>query len=357
MQAPATRNRGVLGGSARGACSLPVVLRHASVVSLTPHLTHSWRGDVRRRDGGKRSRFASRGRRPEKPRAARRPGAAAAVRVCRGTRARRSRVSGNATDRPYSARPPRHFAPRGFSCDRKRPSLRLAARDLLPPSGDAPLTRRDERTGQVAAAGRWTRHVPATDGNRVRKRSGHAAPDSTMALGLAVSRDDCWLSPGSPQAACASSARALEDTVAMPAVPGPRTRLARCGLTRRRTWRRLHRRQRADRASSALAFGPSRSVDFSIDFAFGLQPITQLCAVLSSSSLVESRGHVWRFGSSWARANAASAAWGGFDRRADFRWSSLMRSPALALPRHWRIVPWWFRYTTSSLSPPFALRL
>ena len=37
----------------------------------------------------------------------------------------------------------------------------------------------------------------------------------------------------------------------------------------------------------SLAFGPSRSVDFKIDFAFGLQPITQLCAVLSSSSLVD----------------------------------------------------------------------
>jgi len=32
----------------------------------------------------------------------------------------------------------------------------------------------------------------------------------------------------------------------------PRTRLARCGLTGRRTWRRLHRRQRAGRASSCV---------------------------------------------------------------------------------------------------------
>ena len=216
------------------------------------HLPHSWRGDVRRRDGGKRSRFASRGRRAGKT--ARRSTSlrGRGGQRCRGTRARRSRVSGNATDRPCSARPPRHLAPRGFSCDRKRPSLRLAARDLLPPSGDAPLTRRDERTGRVAAAGRWTRHVPATDGNRVRKRSGHAAPDSTMVLGLAVSRDDSGLSSGTPRAACASSAPALEDTVAMAAVPGPRTRLARCGLTRRRTWRRLHRRQRADRANSFM---------------------------------------------------------------------------------------------------------
>ena len=133
-------------------------------------------------------------------------------------------------------------------------------RDVRRLDGDAVVTHRGEHTGQVVAAGRWTRHAPATDGNRVCKRSGHAAPDSTMALGQAVSRDDCWLSPGSPQAACASSARALEDTVAMPAVPGPRTRLARCGLTRRRTWPRLHRRQRADRASSflrsALAYFP-----------------------------------------------------------------------------------------------------
>ena len=76
-------------------------------------------------------------------------------------------------------------------------------------------------TGQVAAAGRETWHARSTDGNRVRKRSEHAAAVSTMALRIAVSRDDCWLSSGSPQAACASSAPALEDAVAMPAVYGP----------------------------------------------------------------------------------------------------------------------------------------
>src|SRR5215203_773150 len=70
----------------------------------------------------------------------------------------------------------------------------------------------------VAAAGRGTWHARATDGKRVRKRSGHAAADSTMTRGQPVGRDDCWLSCGSPQAACSSSARALEDAFAMPAV-------------------------------------------------------------------------------------------------------------------------------------------
>ena len=119
-------------------------------------------------------------------------------------------------------------------------------------------------TGQVAAEGRWTRHALATDGNRVWKRSGHAAPDSTMALGLALSRDDSWLSPGSPQAACASSARALEDTVAMAAVPGPRTRFARCPFTRHRGWRRVRSRQPTDRASALVRWAsgqPCRASD------------------------------------------------------------------------------------------------
>ena len=212
---------------------LSVVLRHASVVSLEP-ITHSWRGDVRRRDGGKRSRFASRGdgrknRAPLAVLAQPRRSACVAASAHEGAASRATPPTGRI--------PPdrRDISLRAvFRAIENGPSLRLAARDLLPPSGDAPVTRRDERTGQVAAAGRWTRHAPATDGNRVCKRSGHAAPDSTMALGLAVSRDDCGLSPGSPQAACASSAPALEDTVAMPAVPGPRTRLARCGFTRRR---------------------------------------------------------------------------------------------------------------------------
>ena len=52
-------------------------------------------------------------------------------------------------------------------------------------------------------------------------------------FGSALGRDDCWLSCGSPQAACGSSARALEDGFAMPAVPGPRARSAEaCGTTR-----------------------------------------------------------------------------------------------------------------------------
>jgi len=132
---------------------------------------------------------------------------------------------------PYSARPPRKFAPRGFSCDRNGQSLRLAAQDVLPPSGELSWGARRESTGQVAAAGRETWHARSTDGNRVRKRSEHAAAVSTMALRIAVSGDDCWLSSGSPQAACASSAQALEDAVAMPAVYGPQTRFARCDLT------------------------------------------------------------------------------------------------------------------------------
>ena len=177
---------------------------------------------------------------------------------CRGTRARRSRLLGQ-RHRPAVFRQTAATSRSArFFVRSKRPvSTARCARPLAAVRRRTGVSPRDERTGQVAAAGRRTRHAPTTDGNRVRKRSGHAAPDSTMALELAVSPDDCWLSPGSPQAACASSAPALEDTVAMPAVPGPRTRLARCGLTGRRTWCRLHRRQRADRASSCSDMGSS----------------------------------------------------------------------------------------------------
>ena len=68
---------------------------------------------------------------------------------------------------------------------------------------DAGVSRR-ESTGQVAGAIRVTRHAHASDGNRGRKRSGHAAAGSTLVRGSAVRRDDSWLSSGSPQAACAS---------------------------------------------------------------------------------------------------------------------------------------------------------
>jgi len=54
-----------------------------------------------------------------------------------------------------------------------------------------------------------------------------------------------------------------------------------------RTWRLLLSVVLRHASVVSLAFGPSRCVDFKIDFAFGLQPITQLCAVLSSSSLVD----------------------------------------------------------------------
>src|SRR6185503_17147117 len=69
---------------------------------------------------------------------------------------------------------------------------RLTARGVLPPSACVAAGYGARAPGTSRPEGRWTWHALATDGNRVRKRSGHAAPDSTMALGSAVSRDDSW---------------------------------------------------------------------------------------------------------------------------------------------------------------------
>jgi hypothetical protein len=171
------------------------------------------------RDAGKTSRFASRGRQAGKT--ARRSSSwrCRGGQRCRGICARKIGVLGNATRPAVSTRPPRNLAPRRFSCDRIGPSLRLAARDLFPPSLESRLAARDARApgeSRQRAIGPDMRKRQTA--NRVRKRSGHAAAVSTTALWLAVSRADCWLSAGQPQAACVSTAQALKDTVAMPAV-------------------------------------------------------------------------------------------------------------------------------------------
>jgi len=117
---------------------------------------------------------------------------------CRGIRARKISVLGNAVRTGVFRQTAAILRSARFFVRSTRPSLRLAARDVLPPSGEAAVGDR-ETAGHIAAAGRRTGRAPATDGNRVRKRSGHAAPDSTLALGIAVSRDDSGLSPGRPR--------------------------------------------------------------------------------------------------------------------------------------------------------------
>ena len=133
-------------------------------------------GDRRGRGDGSR-RLASRAVAdgPEKPRSARRPSAAAAVNVVAASAHEGGTSLGNATNRAFSARPPRNLAPRSFSCDRTGPSLRLATRDVLPPSlhraairhrdasdlsdGIDPYDVRSQRDGRVDARGATRRKI------------------------------------------------------------------------------------------------------------------------------------------------------------------------------------------------------
>jgi len=63
-----------------------------------------------------------------------------------------------------------------------------ASRELMPA-----VTHAADAVASLPATGRWTSRAQAPDGNRTRKRTGHAAADSPLKSGSPGHPSDCWL--------------------------------------------------------------------------------------------------------------------------------------------------------------------
>ena len=172
---------------------------------------------------GTPSRFASRRSASRKTVAStRRPVVAAAVLPVRNIRALKSHAAANAPARAVATRPPRILASRRFS-GHEPPRLHGSLRETASREPDVrrhAIGRPPSRAcGRRSVGLRVRRRQTATAPG---KRTGHAAADSPRRSGSPGCPTDCWLPLARPQAACASSAPALEGAVATRTVHGPR---------------------------------------------------------------------------------------------------------------------------------------